>query len=145
MHVRHGRAEPERGCPRPGMARPGERAAYRADLAFVHHAGFGDFVRGRGRSLGDSGWRCGADWACLFDVREDGRRARLRREIVTFRRHASGWRRSEEVHVLRVLERSRVLGELRSAGLRARASRGWGAFELPPRRLAFVARKPPGG
>ncbi|HXV64179.1 MAG TPA: class I SAM-dependent methyltransferase [Vicinamibacteria bacterium] len=84
-------------------------------------------------------WRSGPGWAVLVSVSEKGRR--VTREITTFRRAGEGYRRAYERHVLRVLSRDRLCDALRSAGFSVRVSRRYGELELPPRRLAFVARK----
>ncbi len=77
----------------------------------------------------------------LSERREDPARRRLVREITTFRRTGSGYRRRRERHELRVVNRGEVESALRAAGFTVRASRRYGTFELAPRRLAFRARK----
>ena len=86
-------------------------------------------------------WECGADWAVLAEVSEDRERDRLERRIVTFRRVDETYRRSEEHHLVRVVTRASVESELRAAGFTVRVARRYGSLELPPRRLAFIARR----
>ena len=93
-----------------------------------------------GPPLPASGGRSGPDWAVLAEVRED-RRGRLVRDITTFRRVGSGYRRGHERHEQRVASRREIESALRAAGFSARATRRYGEFELAPRRLAFRARK----
>jgi SAM-dependent methyltransferase len=93
-----------------------------------------------GPPLSYATWRTGADWAVLARVHE--RRNRLIRHIITFRQVGRRYRRREEEHVLSVFERASVLTELRRVGFVVRTSRRYGRFELPLRRLAFIARKP---
>jgi SAM-dependent methyltransferase len=85
-------------------------------------------------------WRTGPGWAALVHVEERG--DRLFRHIITFRSVRGRYRRGHEEHVLSVHTRASVLSELRRAGFVARTSRRYGRFELPVRRLAFIARKP---
>jgi len=88
-------------------------------------------------------WRTGAGWAVLVHVEERG--DRLFRHIITFRSVHGRYRRGREEHVLAVHTRASVLSELRRAGFVARTSRHYGRFELPLRRLAFIAHKPARG
>ena len=83
----------------------------------------------------------GPDWAVLAEVSEERRRRRLVREITTFRRVGSGYRRGQERHEQRIASRRRIEASLRAAGFTVRASRRYGSFELAPRRLAFLARR----
>jgi SAM-dependent methyltransferase len=85
-------------------------------------------------------WRTGRGWAVLVHVEDGG--DRLFRHIITFRSVRGRYRRGSEEHVLSVHTRASVLGDLRRAGFVARTSRHYGRFELPVRRLAFIARKP---
>lgn len=86
-------------------------------------------------------WTAGADWAVLAESREDARRARLTRDITTFRRVGPSWRRDRERHLVRVASRREVEASLRAAGFSVRVARRLGGRELAPRRLAFRARK----
>ncbi len=104
---------------------------------------FDALVASRERGMAYSLWRSGEDWAIGVEVSEDETRSVLRREITTFVRAGRGWRRSKETHRLRVLDRDAVLGSLRRAGFAASSSPRLGAFRLPPRRVAFVARRHP--
>ena len=83
----------------------------------------------------------GPDWAVLAEVSEERRRRRFVREITTFRRVGSGYRRGHERHEQRIAARRRIEASLRAAGFTVRASRRYGSFELAPRRLAFLARR----
>lgn len=98
-------------------------------------------------SLAGRSWREGEDWFVATEVVEQGDRGT--RTIVTFRRAAGRasegrrptWRRSEEVHRLRIPSRDAVVGDLRAAGFAVRVRRRWGEASLLPRRLAFLARR----
>lgn len=88
-------------------------------------------------------WRAAGSWAVLSEVSEDVRRRRLTREITTFRRTAGGtYRRDAERHVAWVARPAEVAALLRAEGFSVRTSRRYGACELPPRRIAFRARRP---
>jgi len=99
------------------------------------------FCAASGRPMAYRSWRAGRDWAVLIEVAEDRPRARLKREVTVFRRVGKGYRRSHERHVLRVYSRAEIEAGLRLAGFSVRVSRRYGQFVLPPRRLAFRARK----
>jgi len=86
-------------------------------------------------------WRSGGDWGILADVSEQPARRRLVREITTFRRVGTRYRRARETHVVRVWSRAEIERMLRQAGFSVRVLRAYGAAHLAPRRLAFVARK----
>ena len=86
--------------------------------------------------------REGADWACLIRFQYDARREQLTRHIVTFRKVAALYRRSEEIHRLQLYRRNDVAKMLRGAGFRVRPVRRYGDYRLPPGRVAFIARKP---
>jgi hypothetical protein len=85
----------------------------------------------------------GEGWEIVFEIDEDEPKRRLERKITTFRRVGRLYRRSEEVHVLRLYAASEVLGALRNAGFRARALRGYGDLRFRKAYVGFLARKPP--
>jgi SAM-dependent methyltransferase len=103
---------------------------------------FDAIVRGSGPPMTYRTWRAGADWAVLTDVREDPRSRTVTRHITTLRAARRGeYRRSEELHRLAVFDRQTVERWLRAAGFTVTARRRYGRVPLPPRRLAFVARR----
>jgi hypothetical protein len=131
---------------------------YAADLAHIHHAGFTALVRRVAHALAPGGlflfdlvvgparppmayrtWQAGRDWAVLVDVAEN--RGWLRREITTFRRVGRGHRRGRERHWVRVHRTADVVRALRRAGFTVHVERRLGGVALPPRRVAFVARR----
>jgi SAM-dependent methyltransferase len=81
----------------------------------------------------------GRDWVVMAHVRERGRA--LTREIVTFRRTGAIWRRTNEVHRLRLFTREEVARALLAAGFSVGVRSGWGRTPLGDRRAAFVARR----
>jgi SAM-dependent methyltransferase len=86
-------------------------------------------------------------WAVLAETTEDPRRHRLTRDITTFRRVGSAcgpgatYRRTHEVHHVRVPTRAEILRALATAGFTTRTSRRYGRLPLAPHRLAFFARR----
>jgi SAM-dependent methyltransferase len=87
-------------------------------------------------------FRQGRGWAVLIEVQEDRVEGRLMRNITTFRRNGTDYRRDHERHQLQIPRRGEVEAALRAAGLLVRTRRAYGTSRLLPRRLAFWARKP---
>jgi SAM-dependent methyltransferase len=85
-------------------------------------------------------WQDGPDWLVAAEARERG--GRLTRRIVAFRRVDGAWRRSEETHVLRLVEPKRLKADLERTGFQVRRLDGYGALKMPKGHAAFVARKP---
>jgi hypothetical protein len=83
-----------------------------------------------------------ADWAVLVTASEDAGRRVLTRDITSFRKVGALYRRTHEVHRLRLLPRRRVLAELRAAGFRVRVLPGYGPLRFGRGQVAFLARKP---
>lgn len=82
-------------------------------------------------------WQAGTDWAVLMDVREDVRRRRIRRDITTFRRIGSTYRRSYETHIVRVFSVQEVRLALERAGFMVTMSRQYGRVRVADRRRVF--------
>lgn len=89
-------------------------------------------------------WKEGPDWSLHVEV--DGNPASywLTRRIITFRKERSGlYRRSEELHRLRLLEQSEVAADLEAIGFHTRIQNNYGRFRLYPGLQALIACKPP--
>jgi SAM-dependent methyltransferase len=87
-------------------------------------------------------WDEGEDWAIHVEVDGNGKKRWMTRKIVCFRRSASGaYRRSEELHRMRLLDVEAVAAELDALGFQARVQDGYGRFRLYPGLRAVVARK----
>jgi SAM-dependent methyltransferase len=87
-------------------------------------------------------WKEGADWSIHVEVDGNAHSRWLTRKIVCFRRNAAGrYRRSEELHRLRLYDPAEVGDELASIGFRVRQQSGYGRFRLYPGLSAVVARK----
>jgi len=81
------------------------------------------------------------NWACLYEGREDARRHQLERHITTFRREGVHYRRSHELHRLRIYDRGQFLAPLRQIGFRVRTLAGYGPYRFPPGYQAYLCRK----
>lgn len=92
-------------------------------------------------SLTSKGWSEGEDWMVLVDAKEDVKRARLARRILTFRQIGETWRRGEESHLQLFYSKETVLEALSKAGFRAKTLGAYGNHPLLPRRLGFYAIK----
>jgi SAM-dependent methyltransferase len=97
---------------------------------------------GRVPPAGTRNYSAGEDWACFFSAREDRQRRTLTREIISFRKVGSSYRRDAETHRLRLFDRRVVLAQLRGLGFRARMLKGYGQFVFPAGYAGFLARKP---
>lgn len=87
-------------------------------------------------------WLEGKDWSLLLEKEEDAARRLLTRRIIVFRKVGAGYRRSEELHRLRLYPPSLIARELRRAGFTVRTSRGYTQARFRHGLTAFVARKP---
>jgi len=88
------------------------------------------------------GFSEGPDWACLYAAEEDRRQKTLTRTITTFRREGEFYRRTREVHRLRLYRSEDVKRRLRAAGFRVRILRRYDEYRFPPGWVAFAATKP---
>jgi SAM-dependent methyltransferase len=84
----------------------------------------------------------GDDWMTVIEKHEDRRQKILTRRITTFRKAGDLYRRSDEVHRVRLFDRTALAAELRRLGFRVRTTRRYGSYELHKARVAFIARKP---
>lgn len=92
-------------------------------------------------SLAGRTWRSGEDWAVLVETTENQADRTLIREIETFRRVAELYRRSHEVHRVRLFDIRRLCDQLASSGFTTVTARSYGAQQLPPRRHALFATR----
>jgi SAM-dependent methyltransferase len=84
----------------------------------------------------------GTDWAILVCKEEDIRRKILTRRMTIFRRVGRLYRRSEEVHRLRLYSVGQITKTLTGAGFRVTRVPGYGKERFAPGLTGFVARKP---
>lgn len=88
------------------------------------------------------GHRVGKDWAVLVRREYDANGTKLTRPITSFRKVGKLYRRTEEVHRLRLYRGSDVANELRRIGFRVRQLRGYGQQSFARGHTGFLARKP---
>lgn len=86
-------------------------------------------------------FRSAADWLVTVEKSETRRPPVLTRRITSFRRVGSLYRRSEEVHQLRLYKAAEIEAALKRTGFQARICRGYGKFRLPKGHSVFIARK----
>ena len=112
------------------------RAALRPKGVFI----FDLAIPGRVPGGEESDFRVGEDWAILYTATEAG--PRLQRRITTFRRIGGGatYRRTEEVHRLRLWHTREIDKMLREARFRVQIRRGYGGRVLAPGHRVFIAR-----
>jgi len=88
------------------------------------------------------GFRVGEDWAVLTEREEDAERGTMERRIVSFREVGDLYRRTDEVHRVRLYEPSELAAGLEQAGFQVRMMQAYGGLPLSENHTAFVARKP---
>ena len=85
----------------------------------------------------------GPDWFILAAKQENPKSGVLTRRIITFVKTGAAYRRSEEIHLQALYPSTETAEQLRRIGFSVRTSRKYGEFQLPTKRVAFVARKHP--
>jgi hypothetical protein len=73
---------------------------------------------------------------------EDAEKGTMERRIVGFRKVGEHYRRTDEVHRVRLYEPSELSTELRRAGFEVRTMGAYGDYALGEGHAAFEARKP---
>ncbi len=87
-------------------------------------------------------WQEGDGWSIHVEVDGNPQARWMTRKIVCFRRNArGGYRRSEELHRLRLYDPAELAAELESLGFRVTTRQGYGRFRLYPGMHALIARK----
>jgi SAM-dependent methyltransferase len=84
----------------------------------------------------------GEDWAVLVTNEEDRQRRLLTRRITSFRRVGALYRRDQEVHGQRLLDRAELAAQLRGIGFRVRILRSYGTLRFGRGHVGLCARKP---
>jgi len=92
-------------------------------------------------SLAARTWRSGDDWAVLVETTESLIDRTLVREVEVFRRTDGLYRRSREVHNVRLFEVKELCEQLACLGFETETTRSYGTQELPPRRHAVFATR----
>ncbi len=83
----------------------------------------------------------GPDWAVLMTAEEDASQRLLTRHITSFRQVGELYRRSHEVHGLRLLPRAEVLHALQNAGFQTQMLTGYESLKFPNGHIGFLAQK----
>ncbi|MGD1952614.1 MAG: class I SAM-dependent methyltransferase [Leptolyngbyaceae cyanobacterium] len=84
----------------------------------------------------------GHDWFALVEKEEDFQQSTLKRRIITFRKVDDHYRRSDEVHHVRLYRSTDMAHKLRKVGFKVETMRNYDQYQLPKAHAAFVARKP---
>ena len=84
-------------------------------------------------------WASGDDWAVLVDTTENQEERTLVRNIEIFRYECEFYRRSNEVHRVRLFDVQKLRDQLISIGFAVEIADSYGAYPLLPRRHAFFA------
>jgi SAM-dependent methyltransferase len=92
-------------------------------------------------SLAGRTWSSGDDWAVLVDTKENVTARTLVRNIEVFRRVLDTYRRSHEVHRVRLFDISVLRNKLSFYGFETETSQSYGTQQLLPRRHAFFATR----
>jgi len=87
-------------------------------------------------------WQEGADWSLHVEVDGNADARWMTRKSVCFRRNAAGnYRRTEEIHRLRLMDAAELVEELERIGFSAETRNSYGRFRLYPGMHAVAARK----
>jgi len=87
-------------------------------------------------------WTAGDDWAVLVHKEEDRSSRQLIRRIIIFRKVGETYRRSQEIHRIRLYHRSEMDQALRQAGFDVELLHGYGDMRFQPNHVGFLAKKP---
>lgn len=83
----------------------------------------------------------GQDWIVLVEKQEDLTTEILTRRIISLRQINDLYRRSEEVHHQRLFNPTKLTEKLQQIGFQVEITNYYGQFQLPPARIAVIARK----
>ncbi|MDZ8227314.1 class I SAM-dependent methyltransferase [Nostoc sp. ChiVER01] len=86
------------------------------------------------------GFTEGDDWVVLVEKEED-QQITLTRRIISFRKVGEHYRRSDEVHYLRLYEATTIESELQRVGFEVETIHSYGEYLLSKGHVAFIARK----
>jgi SAM-dependent methyltransferase len=92
-------------------------------------------------SLAGRTWHRGDDWAVLVETTEDQSQRTLVRDIEIFRRVGEAYRRSREIHRVRLFDVMALCNQLACYGFAIETAQNYGAQPLPARRHAIFATK----
>ncbi|MDJ0734129.1 MAG: class I SAM-dependent methyltransferase [Nostocaceae cyanobacterium] len=81
----------------------------------------------------------GENWIVLVEKQEDIQAKILTRRIITLRQVGEHYRRDDEIHYLRLYERTEIAKELLQIGFQVKIMNNYGQFNLPKAHAAFIA------
>ncbi|MBD2531039.1 class I SAM-dependent methyltransferase [Nostoc flagelliforme FACHB-838] len=87
------------------------------------------------------GFTEGEGWVVLVEKEEDQKQITLTRRIISFRKLGEHYRRSDEVHYLRLYEAITLESELQRVGFEVETTHSYGKYLLSKGHVAFIARK----
>ena len=87
-------------------------------------------------------YAAGEDWAILLEKKEDRRTATLTRTMTIFRQVGKQYRRSAEVHTVRLYRGNELAHGLRRIGFKVRLLRGYGELRFRKGVIGIWASKP---
>jgi SAM-dependent methyltransferase len=136
-----------------GMGRVGDGGGGAAHLAPLFQSVFGALAPGglfifdflepsRGLPRLASKERVEATWVVAAQTVEDADTRLLTRSITSYRKRGTLYRRTDEVHRLRLIPRSAVAWHLRQAGFRVVTGSAYGSFRLARNHAVAFARRP---
>ncbi len=100
-----------------------------------------DVIETAGPSLAGKTWASGDGWAVLVEAGESPPSRILTRSIETFRRTGGLYRRSREVHAVRLFSAAALPDMLAACGFKVETAKCYGSQQLlPRRRVLFCAR-----
>ncbi|MDZ8262471.1 class I SAM-dependent methyltransferase [Nostoc sp. ChiQUE01b] len=88
------------------------------------------------------GFTEGDGWVVLVEKKEDQEQITLTRRITSFRKMGEHYRRSDEVHHVRLYEATAIASELSGVGFQVEITRSYGQYLLSKGHAVFIARKP---
>ncbi len=88
------------------------------------------------------GFTEGDGWVVLVEKKEDQEQITLTRQITSFRKMGEHYRRSDEVHHVRLYEATAIASELSGVGFQVETTRSYGQYLLSKGHAVFIARKP---
>ncbi|GET35810.1 class I SAM-dependent methyltransferase [Microseira wollei] len=83
----------------------------------------------------------GEEWAILLEKEEDKKSSTLTRKMTIFRQVGELYRKSEEIHSVRLYKSAEIAKELRQVGFRVRIIRGYGELTFRKAHVGFIATK----
>lgn len=83
----------------------------------------------------------GEDWAILLEKSENSQDNTLTRQMTIFRQVGNLYRRSEEIHTVKLYKGADIAKQLRQVGFRVRIIRGYGEFRFRKALVGFIATK----